>query len=138
MISKNIGIVIVDDHPILRESWKIFLEREPGMEFLGACSTGHEALSLLENVRPDIMLIDVQMKPMNGFELTSSITSTWPSIRIIGTSLNNHPNYANKMIEAGASGFVTKASPLSEIAKAIKEVFDGRQYICEEVRSRME
>lgn len=138
MSRKKIRIVIVDDHPVVRESWKVFIDREPGMEYLAGYSTGPDALTRLDELRPDVMMVDVQMKPMDGIALTRSITNRWPEIRIIGTSLNNHPNYAHKMIEAGASGFVTKDSPLHEIALAIREVHDGQIYICEEVRNRMD
>ncbi|MEJ0106311.1 MAG: response regulator [Bacteroidota bacterium] len=81
--------------------------------------------------------MDINMFPINGLEATEKIVQATPTIKIIGLSINNQPVYAQKMLNAGAKGYVTKNSSLYEMTYAIMEVHDGRQYICDEIRHKM-
>ncbi len=78
---------------------------------------------------PDIMLVDVNMSPINGFEVVKNVMATHPDTKIIGISVNNHPQYVDHMLSIGAKGFVTKGSPLEEMTKAIIAVHEGKQYV---------
>lgn len=115
----------------------MLLENNPQMEVVADCANGAEAIRSAREYHPDIMLVDINMHPMNGFEVTRQVTLELPAIRIIGMSVNNQPKYASRMLELGAKGYLTKTSPLEEIQHGIREVFNGREYICEEVRKHL-
>jgi len=132
-----IRIILVDDHELVRGSWKLLLKQNDRFSIIAECKNGAEAIEHAETLAPDIMLMDVNMFPVNGLEATERITTRHPEIKIIGLSINSQPVYAEKMLKAGARGYVTKNSTLTEMVHAILEVHDGRQYICEEIREKM-
>ncbi|MGC4034427.1 MAG: response regulator transcription factor [Chitinophagaceae bacterium] len=134
----QIRIVLVDDHELVRGSWKLLLNQDKRFEIVGECRDGAEAIATAQQKMPDIMLMDINMQPVNGLEATAKIAKVAPSIKIIGLSINNQPAYVQKMLNAGAKGYMTKNSTLHEMAHAIIEVHNGRQYICEEIRKKME
>jgi DNA-binding NarL/FixJ family response regulator len=138
MKQELIRIVLVDDHQVVRETWKLLLQQEKRFEIIAECSSGAEAISCAQSMLPDIMLMDVNMSPVNGFEATRKICKLVPGTRIIGVSINNQPTYARNMMKLGAKGYVTKNSGSDEMIRAIIEVHKGNLYICEEVRSKME
>jgi two-component system invasion response regulator UvrY len=133
----QIRIILVDDHRLILESWKLLLENDPRFCIVAECETGAEAIEEAKELQPDIILMDINMSPMNGFEATQKIIAANPSIKIIGVSINNQPGYATKILGLGAKGFVTKGSPFDELTNAIVEVHKGGQYICEEIRRHM-
>ena len=130
----QIKIVLVDDHQTVRESWKFLLEEDSRFVVIGQCENGEEAIRSASQLQPDIMLMDVNMSPVNGFEATEHIARHAPDVKIIGLSANNHPGYANKMMTMGARGYVTKNSSFNELTNAIVEVYNGGSYLCEEMR----
>ena len=131
----SIKIIIVDDHKVVRESWSMLLKQTPGFSIVAECENGIQAIEEAQRLLPDIMLIDINMPAINGFETTRVIAEKCPTVKIIGISLNNQPSFAIKMLEAGAKGYVSKSSSLSEIVKAIHEVHAGGQYISEELKT---
>ncbi|MBL7737762.1 MAG: response regulator transcription factor [Chitinophagaceae bacterium] len=131
-----IKIVLVDDHELIRESWKLLLDKDDRFSVIGQCSDGAEAIDLAALLLPDIMLMDINMSPVNGFEATKRITEAVPSVRIIGVTTNNNPRYAAKLFSHGAKGFVTKTSAFDELKIAIERVYNGEEYLCLELRRR--
>ncbi|MCR6720843.1 MAG: response regulator transcription factor [Chitinophagaceae bacterium] len=97
------------------------------------CKDGVEAIAKAIELHPDVMLMDINMTPINGFEATKEIVEKMPDIKIIGVSANNHPSYANKILALGGWGFVTKSSPFDELMGAIVKVYEGEKYVCKEV-----
>jgi DNA-binding NarL/FixJ family response regulator len=138
MSSQKISIVIVDDHQIMRETWRLILEQETRFDVVAECNSGAEAIKIANDLSFDVMLMDINMYPVNGFEATRKILHKHPSIRIIGMSVNNQPSYARNILKLGAKGFVTKDSSKHEMIYAITSVCDGEIYICEDVRKRMD
>jgi two-component system, NarL family, invasion response regulator UvrY len=132
-----IRIMIVDDHEMVLRSWKSLLENNPDFEVIALCDKGEQAIVLGMELQPDIMLVDVKMEPMNGFTVTEKLAQKVPSIKIIGLSVNNQPRYANRMMKLGARGYLTKTSTLGEINQAIREVYAGRTYLCEEIQKKL-
>jgi len=133
----QIRIVLVDDHELVRGSWKLLLKQDTRFSVIGECRNGAEAIEEAQKLRPDIIIMDINMYPMNGMEATEKISQLAPSVKIIGLSINNQPAYVQKMMNAGAKGYMTKNSSLHEMTHAIMEVHNGRQYICEEIRQKM-
>lgn len=137
MLNERIRIMLVDDHKIVRESWKLLLQHHPQFEIVGESDNGQHAVAQAISLQPDIMLVDVNMSPLNGFNVTESVGKAAPRVKVIGLSVNNQPKYATKMLELGAKGYLTKTSPLEEINHGILEVYKGATYICTEVRNKM-
>src|SRR2546421_10321982 len=137
MDNKTIRVVIVDDHQMVRETWKMILQNQVGIDVIGECSSGAEAITSVSQLMPDIILMDINMSPVNGFEATRKILKTNPMIKIIGLSINNQPGYAKNMIQLGARGYVTKNSSKDEMLRAIKEVMKGKIFICQEILDKM-
>ncbi len=129
-----IRIILVDDHKAVRDAWHSLLEKDERFLVVAQCEDGRDAIEAAEQYIPDIILMDINMKHVSGFEATKKITETLPSVKIIGLSVNNHPGYAAKMMSLGARGFVTKNSPFSELTLAIIQVHQGIDYICDDIR----
>lgn len=132
---EKITILLVDDHRLIRDSWSHVLNMEPRFQVVGSASTGEEALALAKEKRPRVILMDINMTPVNGFDITKAIRKQSPGSRIIGVSMHAIPVYAKKMFQAGAIGYVTKNSSREELITAILEVDAGKKYICEEVKT---
>jgi two-component system invasion response regulator UvrY len=137
MTNKKIRILLADDHKMVRESWKTLLENNPRFQVVADSDNGDDAVEKAGQLLPDIALVDINMSPLNGFSVTEAIASRFPSVKVIGLSANNQPKYAHKMLELGASGYLTKTSSLEEIQRGIEEVFNGNIYICEEIKRYM-
>lgn len=137
MSTHPIRIILVDDHHLARQSWSMLLGYDERFSIIHESDNGHDAIAHARQLAPDVILVDINMHPINGFEVTQQLLETHPTLKIIGISVNNHPSYAHKMIAIGARGFVTKGSPYEEVAHAIIEVHQGERYICNEVKNMM-
>ncbi|HEY4338101.1 MAG TPA: response regulator transcription factor [Puia sp.] len=128
-----IQLIIVDDHFHVREAWSWVLGQVPGIEVVAQCANGQEAIEAAKRLQPDVMLMDINMSPVNGIEATRVIREFSPDIKIIGISVQAERSYVNEMLRNGANGYVTKNSSSQEMIVAIDEVLAGKTYICEEV-----
>jgi len=137
MNTAPIRIILVDDHKIVRETWKMLLDNNQQFYVIAICEDSKSAIEEAQNHSPDVMLVDVNMSPVSGFVLTQKIMEINPSIKIIGMSISNQPRFAQQMLESGAVGYITKTSSLDEIYHCILEVYKGERYICEEIRKNM-
>lgn len=133
----TIKLVIVDDHKMVRETWKMILQKDHRIEVVADCNSGADAIACAQRLQPDIILMDVNMSPMNGLEATSCIIQENPNMKIIGVSINNEPSYVKNMMQCGAKGYVTKNTNRDEMLTAIMEVFKGNTYVCTEIRDKM-
>lgn len=125
----------MDDHKLIRDSWAFILNSDPRFQVVAETNSGEEAISLAKDIRPNIVLMDVNMSPVNGFDATKLIRKFSPGSKIIGITMHSMPAYARRMLQVGAMGYVTKNSSKDEMIAAIVEVHNGRKYICEEVKN---
>jgi two-component system invasion response regulator UvrY len=130
-----IRLILVDDHKIVRESWSLLPGYDNRFSIIHECDNGEEAIEHALRLSPDILLVDINMYPSNGFEVTKKVLEANPTAKIIGISVNNQPSYANRMLEIGGMGFITKGSPFEEVIHAIIEVHNGNRYVCNEIKS---
>lgn len=137
MQNKPIRVIIVDDHDLVRQTWKMLLHTHNSIDVIKECASGSEAIHEATASDPHVILMDINMAPVNGFEATKKILKTAPHIKIIGVSVNNQPSYARNIMQLGAKGYVTKNSSRDEMIRAIHEVMNGKTYICREVLDRM-
>jgi two-component system invasion response regulator UvrY len=134
-VLEQISIVLVDDHKLIRDSWSFILNSDPRFTVIGETSSGEEAIEIVKALRPDIVLMDVNMSPVNGFDATRQIIRFSPGSKVIAVSMHTMPAYAKRMMQLGAMGYVTKNSSKDEMIRAIIEVSNGKKYICEEVKN---
>ncbi len=131
----KIAILLVDDHKLIRESWSLILNSDPRFMVIGETSNAEEAVNIAKEKVPRIVLMDINMTPVNGFEATKLIRKFSPGSKIIGISMHCMPAYARRMMQLGAMGYVTKNSSKDELLKAIVEVDNGNKYVCDEVKN---
>ena len=128
-------ILIADDHTLVRETWSFILNTHPEFTVTGECGSAEDAIELAKQLRPHVVIMDINLPGMNGIEATSLIRKYAPTTKVLGVSLHTQPTYARKMIQKGAMGYVTKNSSREEMFLAIKEVHEGRKYICQEIKN---
>jgi len=129
-----ISILIADDHKLIRETWTYILNRDPRFKVVGSCCNSEEAVKMSGDLHPNVILMDINMTPYSGIEATRRIREVSPESRIIGVTMHTQPAYARKMLQLGASGYVTKNSSKEEMVNAILEVSKGNKFICSEIR----
>lgn len=127
--------MIVDDHTLIRETWSFLLSRNESFEVIAEVGDGQQAIELARDKRPNIILLDINMAPLNGFDILKMIRKLSPGSKVIAVSMHSQPSYAKKMLRLGARGYVTKNSPRQEMLDAINEVYSGQIYICQEVKN---
>jgi DNA-binding NarL/FixJ family response regulator len=128
-----IRVVIVDDHNLVREAWALLLKRDPKLSIIATCENGEQGVAACKELRPDVVLMDINMSPLNGVEATKAIREFSEEIKIIGISVHTDLPYLNALMNAGANGYVTKNSPSEEMIRAIKLVMEGEKYFCREI-----
>ena len=128
-MKKQITVLIADDNQLMRETLRIVIGFIENATLIGEAVNGKEAIALAKELSPDIILMDVNMSPVNGFEATRKILKQNPAAKIIGLSLHKEVSYAKNMMKLGARGYVTKSSPHHEIIEAIEKVAAGEKYI---------
>ncbi|GAC1605306.1 MAG: response regulator transcription factor [Chitinophagaceae bacterium] len=132
---EKITILIADDHKLIRETWTYILNSDERFEVVAECGDAEQAVELAKELSPNIILMDINMPPFNGFEATEQIRKVSPDSKIIGVSMHSQPAYAKRMLQVGARGYVTKNSSKEEMFNAITEVYNGNKYICDEIKT---
>jgi len=135
--SAPLRILIVDDHPLMREGLALVLEASGKMEVVGHAGDGVEAVRLFARLQPDITLMDLQMPKLNGVEAITSIRSQSPKARIIVLTTYAGDTRALRALKAGASGFLLKNSVRKDLLEAIQVVSSGRRYLPPDVATEV-
>ncbi len=130
---KPIQVMIVDDHPIVRDGMKNMLLVFEDLEFAGEAENGRVALASLRQCVPDVILMDIAMPEMGGIEATRAILEQYPQMRIIMLTSYPEDELIQESLEAGAMGFLLKNSSIDTIANAIRSVYAGQPYLAPEV-----
>jgi DNA-binding NarL/FixJ family response regulator len=132
---EQITILITDDHTLVREAWSLILNSNPKFKVIAKCNCGEEAVELAKRLNPDVVTMDINLPNMNGIEATKQIRKFSPATKVLGVSQHSQPVYARKMMRAGALGYITKNSDPEEMFEAISEIFNGRKYVCNEIKN---
>ncbi len=136
-MTEAIKILIADDHPIVRQGLATVLNQEEDLEVVGLAENGLEAVARARELRPDIILMDLQMPEMDGVEAIHQIKEEAPDIGIIILTTYDADDYIFRGIEAGARGYLLKDSPPEEVLKAIRTVDKGESLVQPRVASRL-
>ncbi|MCZ7663237.1 MAG: response regulator transcription factor [Thermoleophilia bacterium] len=126
---KRIAVLIVDDHTLIRDGIQALLALVADVDVVGEAANGREALAKVRELLPDVVLMDLAMPVMSGFEAIRRIRREFPATKVIALSQYNDSEYVMPAIEAGACGFVTKMAAFSELAAAIHEAQRGDAYL---------
>jgi DNA-binding NarL/FixJ family response regulator len=133
MDPEPIKILIVDDHDMFREGVKYILSKVPEFFVVENASNGIDYLEKLKTVKPDVVLMDIDMPLMNGFEATRKSLDSYPDLKIIILSMHGDQGHYMRMIELGVKGFVLKDAGIGQLKDAIIEVHQGRNYFSQEL-----
>ena len=133
---KTIRILLAEDQTLMRQGLKTILESEPGLRVVGEAEDGKAAVKLALQLRPEIVLMDVQMPQMNGVEATAAICRAWPEARVIILTTFDRDDYVFDGVRAGAVGYLLKDSPAQRLIETIRHVHAGDVFIQPEIASR--
>jgi len=132
-----IQILIVDDHLLVRVGTARLLADIDGFQVIGQAATGEQAIEKVQDLKPDIVLMDIRMPGIGGLEATRRCLRIDPDLKIIAVTIYGDEPYPSKMLSAGAVGYLTKNAQVNEMVKAIKIVMTGQRYICNEVAQKL-
>lgn len=130
-------IVIVDDHPLMRKGLAQTLEAEPALKVIAQRETGEDMLKDLESLSPDLVIADISLKGMNGLELVKHLLSRDRTLKILMVSRHEEDIYAERVVRAGAKGYVMKHEAAEVLLKAVRKILNGGIYVSEEVNERL-
>jgi DNA-binding NarL/FixJ family response regulator len=131
---EKITVLIADDHTLIRQTWGFILNADPRFKVVGEVGSGEEAVEAAKQIRPNIVIMDINLPGINGIEATQLVRKFSPGSKVLGVSMHTQPAYARKMLKQGAMGYVTKNSSREEMYKAIVEIHNNRKYVCDEIK----
>ena len=132
-----VRLFLVDDHPLVRDGLRARLSPLPQIEIVGEAASAAEALPLIDELRPDLVLADVGMKEVSGIDMAAMLQERQPEVRVVMLSMYDNPEYVQQALQAGARGYVLKDAPASEIVAAIDAVSAGGTFLSPAVSKRL-
>jgi len=133
----KIRVLICDDHTLFREGLKALLQNDAGVEVVGEAENGREAIEKLKQIPTDVVLMDISMPHLNGFEATQRIVQTHKNIHILILTMYDEDDLIIRCLEAGASGYVLKDAPAEQLVYAIREARKGGKYLSPSVVNKV-
>lgn len=124
-----VRLLLVDDHALVRAGIRALIEMIEGFEVVGEAGNGQDSLLALESMQPDVVLLDITMPGMNGFEVLREITARSSRARVIMLTMHEAREYAIQALHSGAAGFIPKSAAAAELKDAIQTVMSGRTYV---------
>ncbi|WP_210013963.1 response regulator [Pseudomonas palmensis] len=136
-LSTKIRLALVDDHSLVRDGIRALLSVVPNVAVVGEAENGAQAIEMVEQCKPDLLLLDINLPDINGLVLTRKIRERHPSLRILVLSMHDSKEYVSESLRAGASGYVLKNSPSREIVAAIEAIATGGTFYSAEIAQKL-
>ena len=133
----KIRVLLTDDHTLFRQGLRTLLEGELDIEVAGEAANASDAVALAEQLRPDVVLMDIGMTGMSSFEATRQIRKERPETKVLFLSMYDDEDYLAESVEIGASGYILKESPAEQLLSAIREVYRGGNYLSPRLLTRL-
>jgi DNA-binding NarL/FixJ family response regulator len=124
-----INILLVDDHPIIRDGLRAALAQDTGLNVVGEAQNADEAITKTRETRPDVVLLDISLPGKNGFEVLKQLHTEMPEVRVLILSTYSEKQYAVRCLKSGAWGYLTKSSGSAELIEAVRTIMHGRKYV---------
>jgi DNA-binding NarL/FixJ family response regulator len=137
MGAQVIRVVVVDDHALHRDGTRQILEAHPDLEVVGDANSGEIALALVNQLRPDVVLMDIRLPGMNGIEVTRRLTRDHPDVHVLMVSAYDEDEYVRGALEAGAAGYLSKTAPGKELVQAVRAVAGGTSVLQSGLTARL-
>jgi len=131
-------VVLVDDHPVVREGLAYLLGEQPDFEVVGQAEDPDSALEVIEGNAPAVLVLDLSLKGQQAFTLLASLQDRWPELRILVLSMHDEDLYAERMLALGAHGYVMKQEEPSEFLRALRQVAAGETYLSAKIAARVQ
>ena len=125
----KIRILLAEDHTIVRQGLRSILDGREGIEVVGEAKDGREAVEKVQQLQPDIVLMDLSMPLLSGLEATRQIKSQYPQIKVLVLTMHADEEYIFQILQAGASGYLLKQAAVGELVAAIQVVYEGNSYL---------
>ena len=135
--SDKIGVFLVDDHPLVRERLTELINREEDLFVCGEAEDAPEAMSKIESAKPGIVIADISLKSSHGLELVKDLQARLPQLPVLVFSMHDESLYAERVLRAGAKGYITKQEASKKILVAIRHILAGQIYVSEKMSARM-
>jgi two-component system, NarL family, invasion response regulator UvrY len=132
-----IKVCVVDDHAVVREGLKRIIAENSEMAVTSEASDGHEALEVIRNTPPDVLVLDITMPNWNGLEVLKAVHTELPRLPVLVLSMHSEDQYAVRVLRAGASGYLTKESAPAKLIQAIRKVMRGGKYVSASLAERL-
>jgi two-component system, NarL family, invasion response regulator UvrY len=136
-VAAQIGVLLVDDHAVVREGYRRLLERDVGLCVIGEASSAAETLRLDAQLRPDVIVLDIALPGVSGIEILRRIMSRRPDARVLMFSMYQDGIYATRTLQSGARGYLSKASAPDLLIEAVRSVASGQRYVSPDVEAAM-
>ena len=133
----KISLILADDHAVVRSGLRMLLEAQPDIEIRAEAETGQEAVSKVRSLRPDVILMDIQMPDLNGIEATKQIKKLAPETAVLALTMHEDDQYFFEMLQAGASGYLPKRAAPDELVTAIRTVARGEVFLYPSLATRL-
>lgn len=131
------NILLVDDHPLMRKGLALTLDAETDLRVVGQAEDAEAALQMVDELEPDIVIVDISLPGMSGLELIKHLTAVNPDIKTLVVSRHDEVLYAERSIRAGAKGYIMKLVAGDVIVKAVRRILNGGIYVSEEINERL-
>lgn len=132
-----IQIVLADDHEIFRDGFNVMLKKQGEIKLIGEAANGVELINIVERLKPDVIVTDIQMPKKDGIEATKELKARFPEINIIALTMFDDDTLIIDMLEAGAKGYLLKSAHKSEIIDAIKSAYNDETYYCKDTSTKL-
>lgn len=135
--TKKRSILLVDDHPIVLEGLKQLINQQPDLNVCGELADGRATLQTVEKLRPDLAIIDISLKAVNGLDVIKSVKTQYPDLPVLALSMHDEMLYAERALRAGASGYVMKQEATKNLLNAVRWILGGAIYLSEKVTAKL-